>query len=114
MDHGQESRALAALACLARRELDRTPLQANGDRIVSTRYVIPLPSLRRRPKSRFTGIRKLPHLDDLFSYYVVTLLRDHRFLLRDRRDFADLRRKAIHYRTEIVQIAQTQRARALR
>ena len=36
--------------------------------------MIPLPSLRRRPESRFTGIRKLPHIDDLFSYYVVILL----------------------------------------
>ncbi len=37
-------------------------------------HVILLRSLRRRPESRFTGIRKLPGIDDLFSYLVILSL----------------------------------------
>ena len=45
MDHGKDSGALAALACLARRALGRTPLKANGikigQRACESRSVIP-------------------------------------------------------------------------
>ena len=33
--------------------------------------VIPLPSFRRRPESRFTASRKLPRIDGLFSYVAI-------------------------------------------
>ena len=36
--------------------------------------MIPLPSFRRRPESRFTAIRKLPRIDGLFSSAAILTL----------------------------------------
>ena len=74
MDHGQESRALAALACLARRELDRTSLQANGDRICqragdSASVIAAQAGIQGLPA--FANCRRI---DDLFSYLVILSL----------------------------------------